>query len=144
MILAVTYRDTITLGTLLVAFFVGLPGIVGLFYGAKRKAEAVIAEENSKVLAEGRAAYKGAAERLGAEKAVLQTENAALTAKIEELRNRPDLTSLARLIEQVLIGQEKAEGRTIEAFEQHEQRAQERHEAEMNVMRTILNWKVGP
>lgn len=156
-LLAITLRDSVNLGSLIVAAAVGLGVIVTLLYGLRWKVEAQMREQTVMSLTEGRNAYKLAVERLGDEKDTALKEVGELAGKIAILEKLPHLdfekqmelfdAAASKRTEQAAKGItdhiESTEERTIHAFEQHETRAQERHEAEMAVMERILNGK-GP
>jgi len=151
--LGVTYHDTITLGSVIFGVVIGLPGLFGLLYGARQKANAQVAEESATVAMQGRAAFKDAAERLGSEKDELQAEIGRLNGLVSELEKRPQFDDMLKMLErmdaaaaertklamaELIEIEEKAEARTAGAFAQHEKRAQERHEISMKVAREML------
>lgn len=107
---AVHVTDTITLGSIIVGILLGLAGLATLGYGARWKAAAQVAEENARVSAEGREAYRLQAERLHGE----------LGSEREHVARLESTRSLEPVLAAVLDG-----------FSAHEQRAQERHEMNM-------------
>lgn len=150
--LCVTFRDSVNLGSVILAAVVGIPGIIGLFYGAKWKAAADVAEETGRIAEQGREAYRRAAERLGAEKDQANAQMAVLEAKVKHMESFPFGDQVADLVAKTLdrldsLGAERTraaaaqlakqheeiEARMISSFDLHEQRAQERHDAQMKV-----------
>jgi len=155
--LAIHFHDSITLGSIIFGVVIGLPGLIGLLYGAKWKAASDVLEETAKVAEQGRAVYKAAAERLGTERDGALQQVATLTEKVDYLEAYPFGEQVAELVAktldkldglaaqrtreaaQMLASQhEQIEERMIASFDLHEQRAQERHEAQMEVNQAML------
>jgi len=145
-------RDTVNLGSALVAIAVGVGVIVTYFKGVRWKVEADMRQQTIDTLEEGRDAYKTRAERLGAEKDEAQQHVSELQGRIEILERLPTLdverqmemfdaaaTKRTEQAAKTLLDQmEHSEARIAGAFADHERRAQDRHEAEMRVMEAIL------
>ena len=148
----VTFRDTINLGSIILGVVVGVPGIIGLLYGAKWKAAADVAEETAGIAEQGREAYRLAAQRLGSEKDQANEQIAVLQAKVKHMESYPFGDEVAELVAKTLdrldaLGAERTklavtmlakqheeiESRMIDSFDLHEKRAQERHDAQMKV-----------
>ena len=148
----VTLRDTVNLGSALVAIAVGVGVIVTYFKGVRWKVEADLRGQTIETLEEGRDAYKLRAERLGAEKDEAQQHVSELEGRIAILERLPHLDFEKQMelfdaaaakrtehaAESLLDQIERSEARIAGAFADHERRAQERHEAEMRVMEAIL------
>lgn len=161
-LLAIHVTNAISLGSIIIGVLIGLAGLFVFAYGARWKAayEAEHAAANS--LKDGRDAFLLRSERLEDEKAQMLLELGECKGKISQLEaqleaiprydevvkligtttDRMDEAAAARTskaLEVLVEAQERAEQRTIEAFQQHEDRAQSRHETEVAVAQEILS-----
>lgn len=135
MIVAV-FTETVTLGSVVLGALASIALLVGVFYGTRYKvsylAASAAAEELRKSLADekerGReeketaaAALLATQEKYDAVVAQLRDSLTAAQKTIAQLEQMPDMASLVRLLDQ------------------HETRAQERHEATTEVLRALAD-----
>lgn len=106
-LLFVSWQATVTLGSVLVGALIGLCTLAFLGYGARWKTNYETEKATSESLREGRDAFQAKAERLEGELAVCRDQLTKLEA--------------TRSLEPVLAA-------ILDGFQEHEQRAQERHE----------------
>lgn len=89
--LQTTFRDTITLGSVMVGVLVALGGLAVFFYGVRWKSAYLVAEANAE-------AWHSTADRLEEELKHLRDEVRALRSRISELEGLPDVSSVLEAI----------------------------------------------
>jgi hypothetical protein len=152
----VDFTHQISLGAAIIAATAGFYALVSLWRGSRYKTAAEVAEANSRIYAEGREAFKQRAERLDEElkeSLKLIGDQKRTIARLEALPNlqaivelmadtakRQDETSEIRA-ERALEVMSKAikhqDERAQQRMEDHEKRAQDRHDQQMEVMQEM-------
>ena len=109
---AVAFKDTITLGSIIVGFLIGLSGLAVFFYGVKWKSAYLVAEANAE-------AWHATSDRLERELDELRGEITTLRARLAELEALPDVAAVHR----TLVRHDEA---TAQAMRQHDANAEKR------------------
>jgi len=156
-LVAAGFSDTITLGSILLGLFIGIPALWVYFKGLRWKSEADMRSVTITTLRESNDSLIERSRELGTEKDELQQQIARLETECESLRARPDWNQVVAMFERGLAQiDEAAHARQTEVltkifaalhdhddrvngrYEEVERRAQARHEAEMEVSRQLL------
>ena len=111
---AVHFTDTITLGSIVVGILLGIAGLSAFAYGVRWKSAAQVADATVATLREGREAYRVQSERLQGE----------LLEASQRLKELEATRSLEPVLQAIVDGFHRMELR----FQEHEERAQERHQ----------------
>lgn len=157
MLLAIEVTSTITLGAIIISAALGIASIAVFGYGVRWKAAAQISEATATVYAEGREAYKERSERLEVElresSEALRACTQALGESKETIARLEALPNLQRILETMGeqsvhqdaaadVRVEEALGRLETFMDQtltgHEKRAQDRHDAQMELLATMV------
>lgn len=121
--LAAVFKDTITLGSLIVAALVGLGGLAVFFYGVRWKTAYLVAEANAE-------AWHKTAERLEEEMKSLREQVQVLRARVAELETLPDVSHVLKAV----IDHDKAQG---ESWRLHNTEANGRADRIVNAIREL-------
>jgi len=133
-VLAVSFSDRITLGSVLVAFVLGLLGALNIIAGGRRWKDEFEAMRVHMEREQERA-NTAEANQLKAE------------LRVQQLAERPDMNAVLTTIGELAVKEDAAGAlrvasveRTVrQEFQNHETRAQERHNEAINVLREIAN-----
>lgn len=133
-ILAVSFSDRITLGSVLVGLVLGVLGLVSIIGGGRRWREMYELEKEKYTISEG-------------ENRDLTMQRLELTQRIHQLEERPDQAAVLQMMGELAVKEDAAGARRVESvertvreeFTKHEDRAQERHEETVKVLQEIAS-----
>lgn len=156
--LAIHLTNTITLGAVIISAALGVASLATFGYGVRWKAAAQVGEATAQVLREGREAFKDRGDRLERDLRDSQEALRACTEMIgeqkETIARLEALPNLQRILqtmgEQSVRADAAADVRVEgalgrletfvgESLSGHERRAQERHEAQMDLMAQMID-----
>lgn len=148
---AIHFTGTVTLGAALIAGALGLVGLYRVYQGADLRSTNEIQRRRLEALEGDLGDKERRLNELGAEKDREATAHAAAEARArtleKQLESMPDYNDVvllqARTMDHVDEKAADRQGEIVtkmaEIFDQHEQRAQERHDAQLKLSRAIVD-----